>query len=104
MKRNLLMMIALLATMMPIQAQESVKVIFTAITSDGSYSPFTYVSATNLTRGWTESLSYPDTVLVLTSSVGIGEQHNIAGLRLGEAFPNPFNNETNVLLDKPENG
>ena len=82
------MMIALLAAMMPIQAQESVKLIFTAITADGSYSPFTYVSATNLTRGWTETLLYPDTVLVLTSSVGIGEQQNIAGLRLSEAFPN----------------
>ncbi len=104
MKRNLLMMIALLAAMMPIQAQESVKLIFTAITADGSYSPFTYVSATNLTRGWTETLLYPDTVLVLTSSVGIGEQQNIAGLRLSEAFPNPFNKETNVLLDMPDNG
>lgn len=104
MKRNLLMMIALLATMMPIQAQESVKLIFTAITSDGNYSPFTYVSASNLTRGWTETLSYPDTVLVLTSSVGIDEQQKIAGLRLGDAFPNPFNKETNVLLDMPEDG
>lgn len=104
MKRNLLMMIALLAVMMPIQAQETVKLIFTATTMDGSYSPFTSVSATNLTRGWTESLLYPDTVLVLTNSVGIGEQKDFDGLRLGDAFPNPFNKETNVLLEMPEDG
>ena len=104
MKRNLLMMIALLAAMMPIQAQETVKLIFTATTTDGNYSLFTYVSATNLTRGWTETLLYPDTVLVLTNSVGIGEQQDLDGLRLGEAFPNPFTKETNVLLEIPEDG
>ena len=104
MKRNLLMVIALLAAMMPLQAQETVKLIFTATTTNGSYSPFTAVSATNLTRGWTETLLYPDTVLVLTSSVSIGEQQDLDGLRLGEAFPNPFNKETNVLLEMSEDG
>ena len=104
MKRKLLVIIVLLATVMPIQAQETVSLTFTAATTDGSYFPFTSVSATNLTRGWTETLSYPDTELVLTVGVGIDDQHGLNALRLGEAFPNPFDKETNVLLEIPEDG
>lgn len=94
----------LLMTFVSSKAQESIELTFTANTSQGSmYCPFDAVNVTNVTRGWTETLAYPDTVLVLNSTVGIGEQYGKA-LRLGEAYPNPFTDETNAPLEMPITG
>ena len=74
---------------------------FSANTQGGMYCPFDAVNVTNVTRGWTETLVYPDTVLLLQyTTVGIGEQYGKA-LRLSEAYPNPFTNETNVSMEIP---
>ena len=74
---------------------------FSANAQGGMYCPFDALIVTNVTRGWTETLAYPDTVLLLHyTSVGIVEQYGKV-LRLSEAYPNPFTNETNVSLDMP---
>jgi hypothetical protein len=100
MKHFLLTMIVLFSVAVA-QAQDVVEVSFTASTETGLYCPFTSVSATNVTRGWTETLVYPDTILVLTNTVGVNEQEEKA-FYLGNAFPNPFTGETFAFLELPE--
>jgi hypothetical protein len=100
MKKPIFLMMSLLASIM-VWAQETVIVTFTANTVDGIYCPFNSVSATNVTRGWTETLVYPDTILVLTNTVGVNE-HNDKAFYLGNAFPNPFTGETFAFLELPE--
>ena len=55
----------------------------------------------NVTRMWTETLIYPDTVLSL-SSLGIDEAQN--GLSEMKVYPNPFKGMTNVALHLTESG
>ena len=89
---------------MPSKAQETIELTFTANAHGGIYCPFDAVNVTNVTRGWTETLAYPDTVLVLNSTVGVDEQHHEEAMHLGEAYPNPFTDETNAPLDMPFTG
>ena len=100
MRKTLLFAMLLMA--LSSQAQETVTVKFTAATAAGGYSPFTSVMVTDLTQGWMTTLTYPDTVLVLTQSqVGLGEwQGN--DFRLESAFPNPFTGKTCVPLELSE--
>ena len=93
----------LLTFFVPSKAQETVTLTFTANTQGGVYCPFNAVNVTNVTRGWTETLAYPDTILVLNSTVGLDEQFG-ACIHLGKAYPNPFVDETNVLLENPVAG
>ena len=95
MKKTLLFSMLLIA--LSVQAQEVVTVKFTAATETGGYIPFTSVMVTDLTQGWMTTLSYPDTVLVLSPLVGVGEWKG-RNFNMGSAFPNPFNNETCVPL------
>lgn len=100
MRKTLLFTMLLVA--LSIQAQESVTVKFTAATETGGYSPFTSVMVTDLTQGWMTTLTYPDTVLVLSQSlVGVGEWQG-RNFNVGSAFPNPFTDYTNVPLELSE--
>ena len=78
-------------------AQQNVTLKFTSTTPSGSYFPFDMVNVTNVTRGWTESLVYPDTTMVLTSYDGLHEDYNDGFM--SEAYPNPFNGSANVLFN-----
>ena len=100
MKRQVLLLVSMLAWAMAIPAQETVTVKFTAVNETGQHSPFTSVVATNETRGWTDTLTYPDTILVL-SHAGVSE-HAGVGFSIGTAYPNPFTDETRVPLELSE--
>ena len=55
------------------------------------------VVVTNLTRNWSETVEYPDTIIVLGSTVEANM--NITTTQgLGQNIPNPFNCETRVEL------
>lgn len=98
MKKTLLCVILMLLMVSSVQAQ-AVTVKFTAATEIGGYSPFTTVVATDITHGWTTTLAYPDTMLVLSQpGVGVGEWQG-RDFNLGSAFPNPFTEMTNVPLE-----
>lgn len=101
--KHLYLTIVLLFLALAGSAQETVNVAFTASTESGLYCPFSSVSVTNVTRGWTETLAYPDTILVLTNTVGVDE-HTGKAFCLGDAYPNPFTEETQALLELPEKG
>lgn len=98
MRKTLLFTILMLAIALSLRAQETVTVKFTAATETGEYSPFTSVVVTDITQGWTTTLIYPDTVLVLSQpNVGVGEWQE-QNFSLGAAFPNPFTDMTSVPL------
>lgn len=87
----------LMASAMMVMSQETVTLTFTANTTDGSYHRFSEVCVTNVTRGWTETLHYPDTVLVLTNTTGLGK-FDAMGVFLSSVYPNPFTDETCAIL------
>jgi len=88
--------VALMAGM-NLQAQHYVNLCFTAHMQGGSFQALDSVKITNVTRGWTETLYYPDTVLQLTNQTGITETKNRQNSLL-QNVPNPFNGSTKVNL------
>lgn len=102
MRKSFLLTALMLALAWSIYAQQTVNVKFTATTETGGYSPFTSVVVTDLTQGWTTTLIYPDTVLILSpNNVGV-EEWQRQDFRTGPAFPNPFNDMTCVPLELSE--
>ena len=100
--KSLSVFIALILSMSMAFAQETVSVCFTASTESGNYyCPFTSVNVTNVTRGWSETLVYPDTLLILTNTNGIGEENDFT-FHLRDAHPNPFSGATQTLLQLTE--
>lgn len=75
-------------------------------TRSDDYVQLSYVVVTNVTQGWTDTLVYPDTVVVLTENDGTGiienADNNVFGL--SQNNPNPFNGTTNVELNLTEVG
>ena len=70
---------------------------FTGQLNGTSYCRLDSVAVTNLTRNWTETVEYPDTIIVLGGTVGT--DLNIAAIQgLGQNTPNPFDCETRVEL------
>ena len=96
-----LLLFTMLLIALSVQAQEAVTVKFTAATAAGGYIPFTSVIVTDLTQGWMTTLNYPDTVLVLSQQVGVGEWQG-RNFNIGSAFPNPFKDGTCVPLELSE--
>ena len=78
------------------------KVTFTGAMLDGSYCPFEAVKVTNITKGWTETLVYPDTVLIL-SGLGV-EEASSSREGIMHVYPNPFEDFTDVEFDVLESG
>ena len=76
---------------------QEVTVRFTGQLNGTDYCRLDSVAVTNLTRNWTETIEYPDTIIVLGSMVDANL--NIATVQgLGQNIPNPFNCETRVEL------
>ena len=99
MKKTLLFAWLMLSALL---AVSQTKVTFTGTMLDGSYCPFEEVKVTNITKGWTETLVYPDTVLIL-SGTGVEE---VTPFREGimHVYPNPFEDFTEVEFDVLESG
>lgn len=67
-----------------------------------SYIQISRVEITNVTRDWTETLTYPDTTLQMMVSVGIQDNNAPKAWGLAQNRPNPFCGSTNVLLSLVE--
>ena len=83
-------------------AVSQTKVVFTGAMLNGSYCPFEEVNVTNITKGWTETLVYPDTVLIL-SGLGV-EEVSASNEGIIRVYPNPFKDFTNVEFGISESG
>ena len=102
MKKSLLLMVLMLVIMFAVQAQEAVTVRFTAALETGGYCPFTSVVVTDITQGWTTTLTYPDSVLVLSQPGVDVKEWNSSNFNIGDPFPNPFTDMTCVPLELSE--
>lgn len=96
MKRNLFLG-AFLLLCTSLQAQ-SVTLFFTGLDAENQYLQLDSIQVVNHTRGWQETLYWPDTVLTM-SVTGVEEPGTIARFSLFQNIPNPFEGTTCVLLD-----
>ena len=85
---------------------QTVTLTFTGRDASNQYVPLSRMVVSNLTRGWQETLVWPDTVLTMTDGTGIGdvETQNFASLHLSQNNPNPFEGTTYVNLNVTEPG
>ena len=91
--KKFFLLTCLILAMVTLKAQDEITVKFTSTTQIGSYCPFNAVNVSNLSRNWEKVLVYPDTTLLLQSSVGISERIELSPI---EVHPNPFSNWTNA--------
>ena len=82
---------------------QTVTLTFTGRDASNQYIPLNRVVVSNLTRGWQETLFWPDTVLVMTDGTGI-DDFVTDGFHLSQNNPNPFNGTTYVNLSVTEPG
>ena len=82
---------------------QTVTLIFTGRDASNQYIPLNRVVVSNLTRGWRETLIWPDTVLVMTNQTGIDDLVT-DGFLLSQNNPNPFDGITYVNLNVTEPG
>ena len=81
---------------------QTVTLKFTGRDANNNWVQLDSVTASNLTRGWTETLYWPDTVLTMQVTTGIDdtpvETMCTSSLQLFQNTPNPFNGVTDVTL------
>ncbi|MBQ7489944.1 MAG: T9SS type A sorting domain-containing protein [Bacteroidales bacterium] len=87
---------------------QTVTLTFTGRDANNNWMQLDSVTVTNLTRGWQETIYWPDTVLEMQVTTGIddtpvGTCHG-ASLRLEQNTPNPFSGTTNVTLTTVDDG
>ena len=80
-----------------LQAQ-TVTLTFTGKDANNHYVQLNRVIITNLTKGWQETIYWPDTTLTMQNTTGIGESVADGGFGLSQNNPNPFTGTTDVNL------
>ena len=99
MKKYLLLISLIIVTMCAFSQELTVK--FIGRLNDSFYQRLDSVSFTNLTRGWSETVIYPDTIIVVGSTVNVSDNEmQVAGF--GQNVPNPFDCNTSVELSIPQ--
>ena len=85
---------------------QSVTLTFTAKDAANQHVQLNRVSITNLTKGWQETIYWPDTTLTMQNGTGIAdvETHRGTSLQLSQNNPNPFTGTTEVSLMVAEEG
>lgn len=97
--------LAFFAVMAAVSAQtafsQDITLTFTGARTDGAYVVLDSVQVQNITRSWTETVVYPDTVLSFPQSgSGIADVQGVAASL--SAYPNPFNGAVNVAVAMPQ--
>ncbi len=101
--KRLLFLVAICLTSMILCAQQVVTLTFTGQDTSGRYLRLNRVVISNLSRNWTETIYWPDTVLEMQNSTRIAE-HVANVFSLEQNIPNPFDGITTVQLHKAEAG
>ena len=99
-KRFFTALICVLLTVLAISTNaQTVTLAFTGKKNGSNqYVRLTKVEITNLTRNWTETIYYPDTILQLSCGVGIEDFETEEGFALSQNIPNPFAGQTDFVL------
>ncbi len=82
---------------------QQVVLTFTGRDADNHFLPLSRVVIGNQTRGWQETICYPDTTLSF-GATGIEENASDGSFGLAQNNPNPFNGATDVNLTVTEPG
>ena len=83
---------------------QTVTLTFTGQDAANQHVQLDSVSVTNQTKGWGETLVWPDTILTMQNGTGIDETVANGGLGLFQNNPNPFNGTTAVNLTVTDAG
>lgn len=85
---------------------QTVSVTFTGRDTNGLYVQLQHMIVSNLTKGWQDTLNWPDTVLTMTNVTGIGDIETYHGepLHLSQNIPNPFDGTSFANLQVTEHG
>ena len=103
MKKGVITLLAILWTFSLANAQ-TVTLTFTGRDAGSQHVQLNRVCVTNLTRGWQETIYWPDTTLSMQNSTGISENGLREGFSLAQNVPNPFSGETEVFMATDETG
>lgn len=79
---------------------QNLTICFTGRATDSTYIRLDSVKVENVTRSWTETLNFPDTVIILDPTTGL--THATGCSAELSAFPNPFSGTTSLSLLLPE--
>ena len=79
-------------------AQQQITLIFEGENQSGNYVQLSKVVLTNITRGWSDTLYYPDTTAVLTVENTSISENNATFLGCSQNTPNPFYGTTQVTI------
>ncbi|MBO7346547.1 MAG: hypothetical protein J6U29_03180, partial [Bacteroidales bacterium] len=96
MKNILKIMVACCLMMAQTAFSQNINLTFKGEDTDGKYVQMDSVRIENISRSWTETLIYPDTVLTLVDETGVSEVESNSLKCL--SYPNPCNGRTNVML------
>lgn len=80
---------------------QTITLTFTGNDVNNQHIQLDSVVISNLSRGWCQTIYYPDTVLSLTNGVGIADNDKNR-FYLSQNAPNPFNGKTTVSLQMIE--
>ena len=84
---------------------QSVPVSFTGRDANNNWVQLERVSVTNQTKGWQETIYWPDTTLTMQNGgTDIDDYADNGGFVLSQNLPNPFNGTTDVLLTVTDAG
>ena len=80
---------------------QNITVSFTGITQNGEYQRFDSVAIHNYSQGWDKTAVYPDTVMVAILN---GISASVADAEMLSCAPNPFDGETDFVVNLPQDG
>ena len=83
---------------------QSVELIFTGRDTYGNYVRLSQVDIENQSRNWTETLTWPDTTLLLINVTDIVENETDIFPFVGQNVPNPFDGVTELAVNLAEGG
>ena len=81
---------------------QTVTLTFTGRDANNNWVQLDYVVITDLTRNWSETIVWPDTVLTIQNGTGIDTYADNSGLSLSQNTPNPFKEQTIIQFKLAE--
>lgn len=101
MKKFITILAMMSLVVLPAAMSQNITLKFTGATTSGDYVQLDSVRVQDVSRSWSETVVYPDTVLTFQQT-GIADAQGIAAEL--SSYPNPANGVTNVTVAKPRSG
>lgn len=99
-----IILVSLMAFACTVCSAQSVTLTFTGRDANNRRCQLDSISISNLSRGWLESITWPDTTFTMQNGVGIEDADSDFAFGLSQNTPNPFNGSTEVVLTTLESG